>query len=144
MTVKRNRIWTVLFVLYNALMLWLLFHRTGYVDGIPYGDQLKMNLLPFQTIRLFLGLLNHPNFRRDAVINLVGNIVMFIPLGFLLPKVFPKLHTLRRTLLAAAVIIIIVELAQLLTLLGSCDTDDLILNLLGAALGYGIYRQTKL
>jgi len=29
---------------------------------------------------------------------------------------------------------------QLLTLLGSCDIDDLLLNLMGTALGYGVFR----
>ena len=137
---KKKRIWVILFGLYCALMLWLLFDRTGYIDGIPYEDQLKMNLLPFRTIRLFLGLLNHPVFRWDAVINLLGNIIMFIPLGFLLPKVFGKLDRFWKVLLTTAGIIIVVEIAQLLTLLGSCDTDDLILNVLGAAIGYGIHK----
>ena len=40
-------------------------------------------------------------------------------------------------------LIAVVETTQLFTLLGSCDVDDLILNLLGAALGYGIYNRIK-
>lgn len=137
---KKSRIWAVLFCLYGALMLWLLFDRTGYVEGIPYREQLKMNLVPFQTIVLFLKILNHPQYWKDAVVNLFGNIMMFIPLGFLLPEVFPRLGRLWKTLLATAGIITLVELAQLFTLLGSCDTDDLILNVAGAAIGYGLHK----
>lgn len=140
---KGKGLWTVFFGLYCALMLWLLFDRAGYIEGIPYEDQLKMNLLPFQTIRLFLRLLNHPVFRKDAVINLFGNIIMFIPLGFLLPKIFPRLNKFHKVLLTAGIIITVVELTQLLTLLGSCDTDDLILNVLGATIGYGFYKVTN-
>ena len=78
-----------------------------------------------------------------AVINLGGNIIMFIPLGFLLPKVFRKLSSLPRILLITAGIITAVELIQLFTLVGSCDIDDLILNVLGAALGYLIHNRNK-
>ena len=137
---KKNRIWTVIFGLYCAGMLWLLFDRMGYVEGIPYAEQLKLSLVPFRTIRLFLDVLNHPQYRLHAVVNLFGNIIMFVPLGFLLPKVFAKLGRLWKTLLVTTVIIVLVEVLQLLTLLGTCDIDDLILNVIGAAVGYGLYR----
>lgn len=139
---KRRTFWHILWLLYCAVMLWLLFHRTGYDATLPYAQQLKYNLVPFETISRFWRLLDSadPGLRRHAVINLAGNVIMFIPLGFLLPKLWSCQHTLFRTLLTTAGIITAVEIAQLLTLVGSCDTDDLILNLLGAGLGYGIYK----
>ena len=136
---------TVLFLLYCAIMLWLLFDRSGYTDGIPYWEQIagRLNLVPFRTLRLFAGLLDSGvrSYILMAVINLGGNIIMFIPLGFLLPRVFPKLHTMPRVLVTTALIIILVEIAQLFTLLGSCDIDDLILNVLGSAIGYWTHKQ---
>ena len=68
---------------------------------------------------------------------------MFVPLGFLLPRVFPKLHSLPLVLLTTAGIITVVEILQLLTLVGSCDIDDLILNVAGSGLGYWIHKLTK-
>lgn len=65
---------------------------------------------------------------------------MFIPLGFFLPKLWQKQRKLWRTLLTTALIILLVELTQMFTLVGTCDTDDLILNTLGAAIGYGGYK----
>ena len=53
---------------------------------------------------------------------------------------FPRLKGLWRVLGASAAAVICVEICQMLTLLGRCDIDDLILNLLGTALGYGTYR----
>lgn len=142
---KRNRILATLFVIYCALMLWLLFARPGYTEGIPYGQQLKMNLLPFETILRFLRLLQNdsPELVRHAVINLFGNIIMFIPLGFCLSAIWSRLRRLWKVLLVTALIIALVELTQLFTLVGSCDVDDLILNVLGAAIGYGAYRFTN-
>ena len=144
---NNRKINTALFMIYSALMLWLLFDRPGYTEGVPYWDQVaqQLNLIPFRTLRLFAGLLDSgiQSHIRMAVINLGGNIIMFIPLGFLLPKVFPTLGSLPRILLTTAAIISAAELIQLFTLVGSCDIDDLILNLMGAAVGYGLHKLTK-
>ena len=144
---NNRKVNTALFMAYGALRLWLLFDRPGYTEGVPYWEQVaqQLNLIPFRTLRLFAELLesSHPEYVQAAVINLGGNILMFIPLGFLLPKVFPKCATLPRVLLATAAIITAVELLQLFTLVGSCDIDDLILNLMGAAVGYGLHKLTK-
>ena len=142
-----RRIHTALFLAYCAGMLWLLFDRPGSIEGIPYWEQVarQVNLIPFRTLRLFTQLLDspRPEFVRAAVINLGGNIIMFIPLGFLLPRVFPKCNSLSRVLLATAAIITAVEVTQLFTLVGSCDIDDLILNVLGSGLGFGIHKCAK-
>ena len=135
---------TALFMAYGTLMLWLLFDRPGFTPGIPYWDQVaqQLNLVPFRTLRLFAHLLDSGvrAHIQMAVINLGGNVIMFIPLGLLLPKVFPKLSSLLRVLLTTAAIIIFVEIIQLFTLVGSCDIDDLILNVAGAAIGYGLHK----
>lgn len=144
---NNRKIHAAVFMAYCALMLWLLFDRPGYVEGIPYWEQVakQMNLIPFRTLRLFAGLLDSskPEYVRAAIINLGGNIIMFIPLGLLLPRVFPKCTSLLRALLSTAAIITAVELLQLFTLVGSCDIDDLILNTLGAGLGYGLHKIAK-
>ena len=136
-----------LFMAYCALMLWLLFDRPGYVPGVPYWEQAAghLNLIPFRTLRLYAGLLvsGVHAYIRMAVINLGGNIIMFIPLGFLLPRVFSRITSLSRVLLTTAALIAAVEIIQLFTLVGSCDIDDLILNTLGAALGYGLHKLAK-
>ena len=144
---KRNRIWVILFGIYGALMLWLLFDRAGYTGGIPYWEQVtqRLNLVPLRTLRLFADLLDssHPEYVRAAIINLAGNIIMFVPLGFLLPRVFIRLNRFRKVLLTTALIITAVEIIQLLTLVGSCDIDDLILNVIGSALGYPLHQHIK-
>lgn len=144
---KKGRIQIALFGIYCALMLWLLFARPGFAEGIPYADQLrsKLNLIPFRTLRLFVRLLDsgHPPYVRAAVINLAGNVVMFIPLGIFLPRLWEGLRRFRKVLLSAALIIIAVELIQLFTLVGSCDIDDLILNLIGTVIGYAVCQYKR-
>ena len=147
MPVNNRNVHTALFLAYCALMLWLLFDRPGYVPGIPYWEQVEsnLNLVPFRTLRLFAELLSdhRPHLVQAAVVNLFGNVIMFIPLGFLLPRVFNQLTSLPRVLLATAIIITAVEIIQLFTLVGSCDIDDLILNLIGSAIGYGFHSAAK-
>ena len=144
---RNRRMNTALFLAYCALMLWLLFDRPGYEPGIPYWEQAAehLNLIPFRTLRLFGELLvsGVRSYIRMAVINLGGNVIMFIPLGFLLPRVFPHLTSLPRVLLVTAVLITAVEITQLFTLVGSCDIDDLILNIIGSAIGYGFHLIAK-
>ena len=141
---KHRKVYIALFMAYAAWMLWLLFDRPGYTSGIPYWEQAAshLNLMPLRTLKLFANLLTHrnPALVRVAVINLFGNVLLFIPLGFFLPLIWYQLRKLRKVLLYTGLIISFVELIQLVTLVGSCDIDDLILNLVGAALGYGIYK----
>ena len=134
-----------LFVVYSAVMLWLLFDRVGGIDGMPYWDQIQanLNLEPFHTIKLFLNVLDSHVYSTTAIINLGGNVILFIPLGFFLPRAFPSLNKFHRTLLATVLIISAVELTQLFTLLGCCDIDDLILNVMGATLGYILHKTAK-
>ena len=143
----RKQIWLLVFALYCAAMAFLLFGREEAPVGIPYAEQIamRMNLVPFRTLRLFTGLLSdhRPHLVQAAVVNLFGNVLMFLPLGFLLPLTFRKLTGLWKILLATASLITAVELLQLFTLVGSCDIDDLILNTLGCMAGYGIYVLIK-
>lgn len=145
---KNKRIWQILFVVYCTVMAYLLFGRAEATAGIPYTEQLAMrlNLIPFRTLRLQLRLLadgSRPRLIRHAAMNLLGNIILFIPLGIFLPKLQNRLQRLWKVLLAAAGIILLVETVQVMTLLGRCDIDDLILNLLGAAIGYGLYKRIE-
>lgn len=143
MSVKRKILMGIL-VLYSGCMLVLLFHRELPDLVLPYSELLRrqLNLVPGRTLALYWRLLRHSRevLVRLAVINLAGNVVMFIPLGALLPAAFPKLRRFWKTGLLSLALVAAVELTQLLTLLGSCDVDDLILNLLGVAVGYGIFR----
>ena len=139
---KKNILWKVLFVFYAAVMLWLLFDRERGLIELDYWEHVRqnLNLEPFHTIRLFWNALDQEEYRRLAIINLGGNVLMFVPLGFFLPTLWKSLRKWWKTWLAVLVIMLVIELAQLFSLRGTFDVDDLILNLLGAAVGYVVYR----
>lgn len=130
-------------VLYGIWMLWLLF---GQRMGTQiYEQQLadRVNLIPFVTVGRYMQMIGNPTnpgLFRHAIVNLVGNVVLFIPLGVFLPYLFRWLRGFFRTALAALMLILLVELIQCVTMLGSCDIDDLILNMAGVLMGYPIWR----
>ncbi|MBQ6404141.1 MAG: VanZ family protein [Oscillospiraceae bacterium] len=131
------------FAAYCLLMVYLLFLQRGRspIFGGGYVDTMlaNLNLRPGTEICRFLRVWSDPMYHRAAVVNLIGNVVMFIPLGFGLPWANAPLRRFWKTLLVSAGIIILVEITQLITLLGHCDVDDLILNLIGVSIGYTLY-----
>ena len=144
---KQRKILLGFTLLYAAMMIYLLFFRAPAFTDEPYREQLHdhLNHIPFRTIGLYLRLFRPPCrswLVRLAVVNLLGNILLFIPLGLLPPLLSWKLRRFWKTLLLAAGIMAVVEIAQMLLLVGTCDVDDLILNVCGAALGYWLFYLT--
>ena len=146
---RRNPLLRFLFLVYCGIMLWLLFFRSqGWNDGLTYQQMLQgnINLIPLYTIKNYLYVIIHrsnDDVLVHCIINLAGNVLLFIPLGYLLPKIFAKQENFFRFLFTCALSILLVELVQLFTLLGSFDVDDLILNLGGMLLGFIYYHLTK-
>ena len=140
---KRRIVYHILFWGYCILMAWLLFGRTRYDITDGYWSTLSQHLVltPFHTIALFINALvnDYGDVNRHiAIVNLLGNIVMFLPLGFFPQLLWKAFNKLWKTLLWGAGIIVCVELVQLFALVGNCDIDDLLLNLVGIAMGYGL------
>ena len=124
---------------------WLLI---GYLLGLglivflPFGRVMdrgdRLNLEPFATIDRALELgPRSPSFRL-----MIGNIAAFVPLGILLPMVFRSRWSLAVVIVGAVGLSAAIELGQLAisVWLGfayrSTDIDDVILNSLGALVGY--------
>ena len=78
-----------------------------------------------------------------CVVNLAGNVVLFIPIGYFLPRLWMKMRRFFPFLFTCILSVCLVEVLQLLTLLGSMDIDDLILNLFGMIIGYLIFMIFK-
>lgn len=76
---------------------------------------------------------------RVSIENLLGNIFVFSPLGFFLPSLFNQCTRLKNTLLVSLVISLLIEIVQLIFSIGACDIDDIILNVFGSLLGFGVY-----
>ena len=131
-----------LFLAYALVLLWLLFGRPqGWVEGLSYKQMLQqnMNLVPLLTIKNYWYVgrnSSDTDLLRHCIINLAGNVVLFIPIGYWLVRIWPRFRNFFLFLATCAGLILLVEALQLFTLLGSFDVDDILLNLVGMTIGY--------
>ena len=96
---------------------------------------LHANYVPFKTI--LPQLRGEPRWS-SAIINLVGNTVLFAPVGFLVLSVYRKMSW-RKALVLAGAVGVTMEVMQGVLRVGVVDVDDVILNALGVMSGYWIH-----
>jgi len=133
-----------LFVLYLVVLVDVIVLKNGSALMIARGAPnislsqkiASINFIPLKTIISYLG--GEPSIN-VALDNLLGNIFAFSPLGFFLPLLFKKCNKIKNTFLISICISLFIEVIQLIFYLGACDIDDIILNVLGSLLGFGIY-----
>lgn len=70
---------------------------------------------------------------------LVENVLLFIPFGILVPLTFYKMRKGRLVVLGAFGVSTLIETAQYVFQCGKTEVDDVILNCLGAMIGYGVF-----
>ena len=73
----------------------------------------------------------------------IENILLLIPLGFLLPIGVQKFQKLRFCAGVGALVSIVTESIQLITQRGHCQVDDVMTNILGMAVGWMMYRWVR-
>lgn len=96
--------------------------------------QFRINPVPLRTIRAFW---RRGTFEQN-LINLAGNVGIFLPMGLLPPLLWERWRRLWKTALLCLSISCGIECLQLF-LSRSVDVDDVILNLLGGVLGYLLF-----
>jgi glycopeptide antibiotics resistance protein len=127
-----KKIYKILIVPYTLFLLYLMFLGMGRSQ---YEDNLITVEPVFSTIKFIQGAMSW----KEIVIIVIGNIVMFIPFGFL-GWVFPKLMDLKILVLNFIPAITIVEAFQYFTRMGIFEVDDILLNTFGVYLGFLLRR----
>lgn len=105
-----------------------------------------VNLIPFQSIwRVYIvGLVKGFVSPYYVGLNLLGNMCIFMPISFFLPAIWDAQKKWYVFLLTLTLCVLGVEFLQLFFMVGSCDIDDLILNVCGASLLYTFFRTPRL
>ncbi len=104
------------------------------------GQVVDHNFVPFQTIAIW-GANPDSGF---WIRQMVGNLLLLLPVGLLGPVALPWLDRWWHVLLAAFALSLAIELAQLWIPDRAVDVDDLLLNVAGAALGYALLSVLRL
>lgn len=126
-----KKLWLWLMFLYY---LWVLANILFFDVGFGRHDAvIGMNLQPFYTIKNYLTAYKFGNINAELVImNIIGNLAAFMPMAVFLPAIFRAEHNFLLFFLTMFIMVAAVEGVQYFTHTGSCDVDDLILNVLGA------------
>ena len=97
-------------------------------DLITYGKlDNSINLIPFSS---------------EGAMTYNLNIIMFMPFGFLLPLIWKNFRNAKKVVLMGFLMSLAIEICQLFNLRAT-DIDDLMMNTLGAVIGYFIWKLTK-
>ena len=127
----------LMFFLYIILLFYFLFFSENFNRKQTAADY-QVNTILFNEINRYIS-----NWRtlglKTVLINIPGNILAFMPLGFLLPMLSEKYRNLIYITLLSLVFSSLIEFTQYKTKVGSFDVDDIFLNTLGGILGYITY-----
>lgn len=127
----------VLFLLYLLVLVYLMFFFEAY-DRTMQNRRYLYNLIPFREIRRFI--VYRETLGVSVVVeNLIGNVVGFMPYGFILPLIYKSKRKLWMITLLTMEFSLFIEMTQLLLKVGICDVDDILMNTLGGMLGYGLF-----
>jgi glycopeptide antibiotics resistance protein len=124
---KIHSVLTFVFAIYVVAV----FHFTGtgtLYDALLYQLEMKqgqINFIPF--------------INEIDVVAYLQNILLFIPFGFLIPLIWRQMGKVKNILLSGFSFSLLIEISQLLNNRRT-DIDDLILNTLGAVLGYAVCK----
>ena len=121
-----HMIWVFIFLYYVYLVLETTGIGTIWEIGLYPGMKLQeeINLIPF----------------RDGIsLSMILNVVMFMPLGFLLPLIWESFRNAKKVVLMGFLMSLAIEICQLFNI-RTTDIDDLLMNTLGALVGYCCWK----
>ncbi len=145
-------IWFILYaiLLLNFTLFDSYFFRNGFLivkwNKVVLYDYYYnvLNIIPFKVIILMIiKTINHQMELSMLIRNIFGNFIAFMPFAFFLPRLFKKIDSTKRFIIAMFIIVSIIEVTQFITLSGTFDIDDYILNISGAYLMYKILKKDK-
>lgn len=135
------------------LLAYYLFFSEEYGRTVPYSEY-QYNLVPFREIQRYIAYRDRIGFEYFMV-NVVGNVLAFVPFGFLVPVLYREQrkkgathigHYFRSFFFVSFLgfaFSLCIESIQLVTKVGCFDVDDLIMNTSGVMIGYAVYVISK-
>ncbi len=145
---KLNNLFHVASIVYGLFLLYVLFLRSmGHDHALTYTEYLRAmsNFIPLKSVYiLFTTPVISTSIVLSFLINFVGNILLFIPWGFLLPLYFKSLRIFKPFIMTTLIAVLLIESIQLFTMLGSFDIEDILLNVVGAYIGFFVAKKLPL
>ena len=114
-----RRVLSVLFIVYLILLFYFLFFSEGF-GRTQFGEEYRYNLTLFKEITRFIRYRHLLGFKA-VFINIAGNVIAFMPLGFFLPTLHPKKRNGIVVMIHCFFLSLLVEVTQLAFRLGCFD-----------------------
>ena len=143
----------IFYVLYLLGLFYILFLYNRQIDlswmvkggwnELVELQRSRTNWVFFRTILRYLQTMNYATGMRNIIVNIGGHMLLFTPFGFFLPRLSQRWQKPFAFLLMATIVMFIIEGLQFVTLSGSFDVDDAMLNVIGAWLGFLFLRKPE-
>ncbi|GLI04743.1 hypothetical protein YDYSG_07730 [Paenibacillus tyrfis] len=119
----------------------------GVTLRFDWGIYSDYNVIPFknldrQIVQSLFWVSNRNAFDITFFTTALGIVLLFIPLGFLLPMLF-KVDTLKKIMIYSVVTGVSIELVQFFTNTGALNVNDVFFNVVGSVLGWLIYSSIR-
>lgn len=144
--VTSKRFFKLLFAVYIVVVIKVIIFKYPFAQLRAIADTWQKgvileglgtaNFVLFHTIKMYIDYA----YKLNSVENLAGNIFVFVPFGFLFPMVSRDGEKFSVMFANAFTFVLGIETFQLFSAFGAFDVDDILLNCLGAALGFGLYK----
>lgn len=127
----------IIFGVYIIFLTYFLFFAES--TGRTFeGRSYHYNLILFKEIKRFITY-RHMLGTEAVVLNLLGNIVAFLPFGAILPVMHRKFRSFIYMIFLTFEFSLTIEVIQLIFKVGSFDVDDMLLNTIGGIAGYLLF-----
>ena len=123
---------------YICVLTYFVFFSDHYGRVSGFTDY-RYNLIPFAEINRYLTY-NHYFTMENLLTNLAGNILVFSPIGFLVPIIKKEGVNIFTVFRISFLLTLFIETVQLVFRIGVFDVDDLIMNTMGGVVGFVCFK----
>lgn len=135
---------TCLFLTYLFSLSWLLFISVGSTDRSKHFHNPDDHFIPFYSTYMMFKTAIKYRFNGQPgyalVTNILGNIVLFIPWGILVPQIFKTIKSTKAVIIFSMTFSLACELVQHVYSIGIFDIDDIIYNTIGGIIGFKLIK----
>ena len=134
-SIGNKRPYSIWYVLLKTCLFALFGIYISYLVALTLSGRSEGSVVEHINLKAFGTMFTNGRFTVEAF----ENIVLFVPLGFMIPFVWKYFRGIFRCLLAGFAISVLIEVSQLASSRGFFDIDDIILNSIGTVLGYVLF-----
>lgn len=147
-----KKVWKIIFIIYIFILIKLIIFKYPWEHLVAVTKSWKKdvilegistaNFTLGKSIRMYIRYFDKFPFW-NGFANLIGNVLVFIPYGYLLPKAYSACGKWWRVFYCVVGFVMSIELFQLFSAFGAFDVDDILLNVGGAMVGYGLFAMIR-